>query len=170
MKSPQNPREPAVPGFPEETLKWIANLPAPEGLADRVQVRLRAEPPHHARSWSWSALFAPGGGWTHVSALRGVAAAAIVCVVAGGGWQVYSRVSPASGSASNPSATRFGVSRGFSSADAKHLPNNIKGPVLAHPLVPVPAETPSAQKSKPAHSKAKTRNKPATPPPVVPVQ
>ena len=70
----------------EETLRLIARLPAPEGLvgsrADEVAPAPRAQPGILA----WPLAFAPGG-WGYGHAVRGAAAAAIVCVVAGGGWR-----------------------------------------------------------------------------------
>ena len=55
----------------------------------------------------------------HATMLRGAAAAAIVCVVAGGGWQIFSRIQVVPGSAANQNSPGIGVSHGFSSADAK---------------------------------------------------
>ena len=74
----------------EDTLRLIASLPAPEGLADRVQDGLRHAPPT-ARVLDWRGPVRPSGGWMQSTMARGAAAAAIVCVVAGGGWRIYSK-------------------------------------------------------------------------------
>lgn len=75
-------------GDAEDTLRLIASLPAPDGLADRVQLSLR-NTPKSGRLLAWP--IALGG---YGNALRSVAAAAIVCVVVGGGWRIYSAVQP----------------------------------------------------------------------------
>jgi hypothetical protein len=72
----------------EATLRLIARLPAPDGLEDRVMAGLKTAP-RTARVLVWPSLFQPTTGW-----MRGAAAAAIVFVVAGGGWGIYSYVQP----------------------------------------------------------------------------
>ena len=111
----------------EDTLRVIANLPAPEGLTDRVNSRLRTAP-RTVRLLSWT----PGaGGWGYGSALRGAAAAAIVCVVAGGGWRIYSRVQPAPGAGAVALPAPGGPARGgFSIGGSVHTPD--PRPVLQH--------------------------------------
>ncbi len=116
----------------EETLRIIANLPAPEGLSDRVQARLRSVP-RTSSVLSWRS--APLHGWMFSPALRGAAAAAIVCIVAGGGWQIYSRVQPAA-TAQNPNVvmpSRVGPNGGFSTGGAIARPDTLNGPVLVPP-------------------------------------
>lgn len=126
----------------EDTLHLIANLPAPQGLEDRVQAAL-LKAPRSGRVLPWPAALRPESGW-----MRTAAAAAIVFVVAGGGWGVYSRVQsgqPARGTVVPPhvAAPAFG----FSSAGAMRTPQTLNGPV-----VPAP---------QPAHSAAKAPAKPA---------
>ena len=74
----------------EDTLQLIANLPAPAGLEDRIHAGLLAHA-HSARRagrvLAWPANSSAGSAW-----MRSAAAAAIVFVVAGGGWGIYSRV------------------------------------------------------------------------------
>src|SRR5579859_3789456 len=68
---------------------------------------------------------------------RGAAAAAIVCVVAGGGWSIYSRVqlpAPAKVLVMPPPTAPPG--RGFSQSNAPHVPDTVVGPVLKHPVPP----------------------------------
>jgi hypothetical protein len=76
----------------EATLRLIAGLPAPAGLEERVHKAL-GEAPRGGRVLAWPARFraraALESNW-----VRATAAAAIVFVVVGGGWGVYSRVQP----------------------------------------------------------------------------
>jgi hypothetical protein len=122
-------------GSGEDTLRLIARLPAPDGLADRVQSGLR-DAPQAGRVLRWRAPLRPPGGWMHSSVARGAAAAAIVCMVAGGGWTIYSRVSPASSAKVivMPQPTGPGGG-GFAPAGAKRVPETLQGPVLTHPVV-----------------------------------
>jgi hypothetical protein len=123
----------------ERTLRLIARLAAPDGLVDRVQSRLR-KAPREATVFSWPLTLRPAGGWIHANFVRGTAAAAIVCVVAGGGWEIYSRVQPAATPAAKVIVMpgRVGTSGGFSSAGAMRTPDTLNGPVLKHAIKPVP--------------------------------
>lgn len=116
----------------EDTLRLVASLPAPEGLEDRVQAALKSAP-HTARVLAWPTAPRRDSGW-----MRAVAAAAIVFVVAGGGWGIYSRVQPAQPGRviAMPHAVAPG---GFSNAGAMRTPQTLNGPVVAHP---VEAQTP----------------------------
>lgn len=121
----------------EATLRLIATLPAPEGLAERVQLRLDAEP-RTARVLSWPAALRPGAhgsgtGWLRGNAMRTAAAAAIVFAVAGGGWGVYSRVQPASSARIIVMPPRTNSPGAFSNAGAIRTPQTTNGPVLARP-------------------------------------
>jgi hypothetical protein len=118
----------------EETLRVIASLPAPDGLVDRVQTRLRAAP-RSGKVLTWPMVLGPGG-WMYNSAFRGAAAAAIVCVVVGGGWRIYSRVQPAA-SARVLVMPAAGPTRGFSIGGSVHTPDPRTGPVLTQQVVPV---------------------------------
>ncbi|HEY2857320.1 MAG TPA: hypothetical protein VGJ21_02760 [Terracidiphilus sp.] len=115
----------------EETLRILARVPAPRGLVDRVQANLRTAPAPSFLS-GWRAGF---NGWMCSPAMRGFAAAAIVCVVAGGGWGIYSHVQPAPTARAVDTPTRVGGSGAFSNADAIRKPDTLNGPVLAHPVV-----------------------------------
>jgi hypothetical protein len=134
MTSPRQNDHPDPVRNAEETLRLIASLPAPDGLAGRVQARL-ATPPRRGFLSAWSGFGL--NGWMYSPALRGCAAAVIVLVVAGGGWRIYSRVQPA-GSANNVIVlpARVGTSGGFSNAGAIHKPDTLNGPVLARPALP----------------------------------
>jgi hypothetical protein len=62
--------------------------------------------------------------------MRGAAAAAIVFVVAGGGWGIYSRVQPTPSARVIVMPVRTGVAGGFSNAGAMRTPQTLKGPVV----------------------------------------
>jgi hypothetical protein len=158
---PKNSGADAGTSEAEETLRLIARLPVPEGLEDRVQSRLGAsqiqarpiDAPRAARVLAWPAALHPANSW-----IRAAAAAAIVFVVAGGGWGVYSRVQPAQLPQSAkaivmpPRAVSLG---GFSNAGAMHVPTTLNGPIIATPAAN-PAANPVANPAaaKPATPKA----------------
>jgi hypothetical protein len=143
----------------EDTLRLIASLPAPEGLADRVQSGLRHTSPT-GRVLNWRTPLRPSGGWMQSTMARGAAAAAIVCVVAGGGWRIYSSVQPAPAAkvvAMPPRVAPRGG--GFSQAGAKRVPQTLDGPVLTHPVADnteqkVVAKAPGSSRPVPAKKAA----------------
>jgi hypothetical protein len=118
----------------EDTLRLIANLPAPEGLADRVKAGLEAAP-ESGRILMWRGPLKPAGGWINGSLVRGAAAAAIVSMVAGGGWRIYSHVQSAARAnvivMPSPAAP---AAAPFANAGARRVPETLDGPVLPHPL------------------------------------
>jgi hypothetical protein len=135
---PHNPFDSnAAPGSgdAEMTLRLIAGLPAPLGLEERVKAALH-QTPRRASLLHWPRASRQGStraGWARRTWVRSAAAAAIVFVVAGGGWEVYSRVQPVQepkAIALPPVAAR----RGFSSANAIRTPKTLNGTVLTHPL------------------------------------
>jgi len=139
----------------DAALRRIANLPAPEGLEDRVHQALRSAP-RSGRVIAWPGRMsghAPGRigdrPW-----VRSAAAAAIAFVVVGGGWGIYSRVQPAKVIAMPHVA---GPGNGFSNANAMRTPQTVNGPVINHPLAQQPAEPDKA-----AHPGRE--QKPAAPP------
>lgn len=125
--------EPMSPA--ENTLRLIAQLPAPEGLEDRVKSELLTH--KSARVLRWP-VWMTADGMFYANALRGAAAAAIVCIVAGGGWQIYSHVQGPPTAQAIPAAVPARIGNGFSSAGAMRTPNSPNGPVLTHPRVPAP--------------------------------
>ncbi len=125
----------------EETLRVIATLPAPDGLADRVQARLIAAP---RRTFLLSSSAFSRNGWMFSPLLRGCAAAAIVLLVAGGGFTIYSRVQPSPNAKVIEMPARIGNSGGFSNAGAMRTPDTLNGPVLANPALKNPAVAPVA--------------------------
>jgi hypothetical protein len=155
-------------GDAEATLRLIAKLAAPDGLEDRVHASLLAGP-QRGRVLAWPGAFTPAGGW-----LRGVAAAAIVCVVAGGGWGVYSRVQPgqpAQGIAGTHMTTQGagqGAGQGqFSTGDAVRRPQTLNGPAAPPPVTKATHKHKTSTKPAAAttqSAKAKTVKKANTPP------
>lgn len=152
-----NPLSREAHGPGEDTLRLIASLPAPAGLSDRIQAGLRAAPQPRRTLMRHEALRPPFG-WMYSGMVRCAAAAAIVCVVAGGGWKIYSHAQP-------EGAAKMIVSpsgNGFSTAGAKRVPQTLDGPVLTHPVAnppevnvmqkmsaqPKPASGPATIKSK----------------------
>ena len=135
MKSSQNQKvRSGTADSGEETLRIIASLPAPEGLVDRVQTRLRTAP-RAGRVLAWPMALA--GGWSY-GVVRGAAAAAIVCVVAGGGWRIYSRVQPGPSARVLVMPAPAGSARGFSLGGSVHTPDPARRPVLTNQM-PGPA-------------------------------
>jgi hypothetical protein len=114
-------------GSAEATLRLLADLPAPKGLEDRVIAGLKAAP-GTARVLHWPSVLHPTGSW-----MRGAAAAAIVFVVAGGGWGIYTRVQP-SQTTKVIVMPRAGAGGGFSNAGAMRTPQTVNGPVVAAPV------------------------------------
>jgi|GEM_PF-819674 len=129
----------------EETLRLIASLPAPDGLEDRVHAALSAVP-RRGRVLGWPRALRAESGW-----LRGAAAAAIVFVVAGGGWGVYTRVESTQIEQNQPAKVivmpaRMPTAGGFSGAGAMRTPLTLPGPEAPQPVEISPAKAKSAKK------------------------
>ncbi len=139
------PEQGEAGGF-EDTLRLIARLPAPEGLEERVKGRLHADQfrPRAARVLDFPAL-RPGSNW-----MRSAAAAAIVFVVVGGGWGVYSRAPRPQTAKVIVMPARVAVSGGFSNAGAMRTPNTLNGPTVV-----LPVTTKAAQANDPAQTTKK---------------
>ncbi len=136
----------------EATLRLIARLPAPDGLEDRVIAGLKSAP-RSARVLHWPAAMRLTGGW-----MRGAAAAAIVFVVAGGGWGIYSRVQSGQPARVLVMPPRAGGAGGFSSAGAKRKPETLERPVVAPPLMAEPEQIKPLKKD-PAPMAPRTHSK-----------
>lgn len=147
-------------GAAETTLRLIARLPVPDGLADRVQARVREEQEkasHATKVLPWPADDGSAQHRMPGNLVRRAAVAAIVFVVVGGGWGVYSRVQPPA-TRVIVMPPRVAAPGGFSSAGAMRTPRTLNGPVVLHPVVqqPVPANAAtSATKAAKAHDPAK---------------
>jgi hypothetical protein len=142
----------------EETLRLLASLPAPDGLAERVQASLQARGAAKARILRWPARLGLGQLWMQSGQMhglkRGLAAAAIVVMVAGGGWGVYSRVRP-SQPARGIALPHVGAPGGFAGAGAMRTPQTLNAPAVAHPVVAAP-QTPVAPAKQTAHRRGKS--------------
>lgn len=139
MKQPtQNPMaydsaQDAASGAAEETLRLIAGLRVPEGLEERVRAGLRSRS-RTGRILAWPAAPRLDSDW-----MRAAAAAALVFVVAGGGWGIYSRVQQTQPARVIAMPPHIAAPGGFSSAGAMRTPNTLNGPVLVHPVTALPA-------------------------------
>jgi hypothetical protein len=127
----------------EETLRLIASLPAPDGLVERVQTRLQTVR-RTGRILNWPQGLVSSGR-RYGNAMRGAAAAAIVCVVVGGGWRIYSRVQPAPSARVIVMPVPAASSRGFSIGGSVHTPDPHIGPVLTPQLFAQPSRIESVQ-------------------------
>jgi hypothetical protein len=151
------PRNPSLPEAAspstsgEQTLRLIAGLPAPAGLEGRVHEALGAAPPK-GRILAWPKISLESN-W-----LRTAAAAAIVCVVVGGGWGVYAGVQHSQPAGMVAAPPRVPASAGFSNAGAIRTPQTLPGPVLTLPAAPEPARPEAGLKpeNKPVSHRAKT--------------
>ena len=104
----------------EDTLRLVAALPAPAGMEERIQQRLKLQGADRVIEWPVK----PRAGQTW---LRGAAAAALVCVVVGGGWSLYQHVRPAD-AARMPAISAPATQGAFASAGAKRTPLTLVGP------------------------------------------
>ena len=77
--------------------------------------------------------------------MRTAAAAAIVFVVAGGGWGVYTRVEQGQPAKVILMPSRMPVSGGLSGAGAVRTPQTLPGPTVLQPAAPQPPKPHSAQ-------------------------
>lgn len=143
-------------GEVDETLRIIASLPAPDGLEDRVNQAL-SDAPRLARVLPWPQ---PRDRWVESAFARGAAAAAIVFVVGGGSWGVYSRVHQSDVPRAIVMPRVAAPGSGFSSAGAMRTPQTLNGPLLAHPVVPPKVISPNVSEIVPSqkqpHSSKKT--------------
>jgi len=147
--NPHNPTTSESASSPaEETLRLIASLPAPEDLEDHVHAALRAAP-RRGLVLAWPRAIRPESSW-----MRTAAAAAIVFVVAGGGWGVYTRVEQNQPAKVIVMPPRMPIAGGFSGAGAMRTPQTLPGPAAPQPVkASEPAKADAAQ--------TKTAKKPA---------
>jgi hypothetical protein len=155
-----NPHNPNPSKSADDTLRIIAGLPAPAGLEDRVHATLRKA--HHrnlqhtvngsegdgrGRVLAWPTALKPQSNW-----MRTAAAAAIVFVVAGGGWGVYTRVEQNRPARVLVMPARIGAQGGFANAGAMRTPQTIPGPA-APQTTQSKTEKPSAKTAPKAAAK-----------------
>jgi hypothetical protein len=146
----------------EATLRLIAGLPAPAGLEERVHKALGAAPREirgGGRVLAWPARFRARAvlenNW-----MRATAAAAIVFVVVGGGWGVYSRVQPGQAGKVLVMPQPTPGSGGFSGAGAIRTPATIPGPKVREQGSEGAKEQGTLPAKKPATKKAATGQRP----------
>jgi hypothetical protein len=133
----------------EATLRLIAGLAAPEGLAERVQTNLQAARSASARRapiFAWPVAWRLDNIWLQGTLMRAAAAAAIVTVVVGGGWGIYSRVQPPQPARAIVIPPRVSAQGGFSSAGAIRTPQTLNGPIVAHPVAAASSPARSSDK------------------------
>lgn len=130
----------------DATLHLLATLPVPAGLEDRVFAGMVAVP-RKARVLEWpQPLYSRD--W-----VRGIAAAAIVLVVGGGGWGVYSRVRPNEPAAAGEPDRAVAVPHatfqpgGFSSAEMIRRPQTLNGPAVKKAEPAATAKTKTAEEA-----------------------
>lgn len=129
----------------EDTLRLIARLSAPEGLEERVQAGLRVAPASgSARILAWPAALRWDSTW-----MRSAAAAAIVAVIIGGSFGVYSRVQSIQPIRAITVPLHLSTQGGFSNAGAMRLPQTLNGPIVEAPPVVTHPATPAALPAKP---------------------
>ena len=112
----------------EETLRRLAQLPAPAGLQERVQTRLAAANKQNKRDWRafFAEFFEPQSNWR-----KGLEAAAIVLLVFGVGWGIALSIqAPAPAAQAAPPPVGVTVGGGFSSAGAIRTPQTLQGPAV----------------------------------------
>lgn len=142
-----NPHNPQIAnsGSADQTLRIIAGLRAPAGLEDRVRRALSTapnrDPQQKARVLRWPRRLNPQSGW-----MRTAAAAAIVFVVVGGGWGVYTRVQHNLPAKVIVMPSRMPAAGGFSSAGAMRTPQTLPGPIAPQPPKALPAQPKAARK------------------------
>jgi hypothetical protein len=144
----------------EATLRLIAGLQPPEGVAERVQAHLqaaRSAPSHTERIFAWPVAWRLDHIWLQGNLMRAAAAAAIVSVVVGGGWGIYSRVPPTQPARAITIPPRVSAQGGFSSAGAIRTPQTLNGPIVAHPVAAASSQTGKhtmVRRAKPAKAQA----------------
>jgi hypothetical protein len=176
IHSIKNTSKNTTPRVAEETLRLIASLPAPPGLEDRVLAGVRAAPRAtcvRTRVQAWPGSLGPIGvwmrDWTHSSLARTAAAVAIVFVVTGGSWSIYSRVTPPkpdSGPANGIVRPHAVAPGGFSGAGAMRTPQTLNSPMIVHPATTTQQpEKPLAKSTprKPLHRAKGPRSRPLRP-------
>jgi len=113
----------------DKTLRLIARLAPPDGLEERMQAGLKAAPAlGGARILPWPTALRFDSAW-----VRSAAAAAIVAVVIGGSWGVYSRVQSIQPVRAITVPLHLSTQGGFSSAGAMRTPQTLNGPMVDHP-------------------------------------
>lgn len=149
----------------ERSLRLIASLPAPVGIEDRLKSGLRGTP-NQTGVIAWPLSSPNRVGWAQVSYLRAAAAAAIVFVVAGVGWEVHARFGPAPAPAAEAVPQRIDGGSGLSPAGAKRTPKTVEGPRIAVPgnaVQQTPADNVSTRQPVHGDRRQEKKNRPSIP-------
>lgn len=152
--TPDNPlpaKSDGAPAVVDETLRLISHVPVPAGLTERVHAALlEAAPPKPApaRVLAWPVASRRPASWTGSGWMRAVAAAAIVFVVAGGGWGVYQRVERPTAKVIVMPVVQPSTAGGFSSAGAIRTPQTVTGPVLVQPAATLAGKKSARKKAR----------------------
>lgn len=134
---------PQQSGDPEATLRLLAQLPPPNGLADRVHRSLANAPGPSAASGFWSL-------WRPVHRLQFAAAAVLVTAMAASSWTILASRHPATPATKAVAPAPAPQPSAFSTAGAEHRPSTLK-PIKVPPppkASAVPGKKPSAAKSR----------------------
>ena len=131
----------------EDTLRLLAKLPAPDGLEGRVHSALK-NASRSAEVLSWPGSGGSARGWVNSPLMRGAAAAAIVLVVMGGGWEVYSHIQPAPLPQAITQPHVVAPRGGFSSANAIRTPTTLNGPTVKQSEVNAATKAPMSNSGK----------------------
>jgi len=124
----------------DATLHMLAKLPVPVGMEDRVFAGVLAAP-RGARVLHWPRPFYTRD-W-----MRGIAAAAIVLAVGGGGWGIYSHVEQNAPAQVEVTPRRIQQPGAFSSAGVMRRPQTITGPEVNKPAATEASKAPAAAKA-----------------------
>ena len=147
MKPTQVNGRPEAGAEVEATLKLVAGLAAPEGLSERMKAGLRTAAPAKGRVLPWPAVQpASRGGWMRIAA-----AAALLAVMAGAGWNAYRWVTPAPEARTAPATVRPAVQGGFSAAGAMRTPQTLVGPTALVEAATTPEKKTTGKNAKRGH-------------------
>jgi hypothetical protein len=107
----------------DATLHLLAKLPVPAGMEDRVFAGVLSKPR------KGRVLEFPGPLYAR-DLVRGIAAAALVLAVGGGGWGIYAHVQPNEPARAVVAPRTMFQPGGFSSAEMIRRPQTLNGPVV----------------------------------------
>jgi len=153
MNPSPSTNDPQASGDPEATLRLLAQLPPPEGLADRVHRSLASAPDPAPSPRFWSL-------WLPAHRLQFAGAAVLVTAMAVSSWTILESRRPSSPTAKTtvPRTAADSDRSTFSSADAERRPATLK-PIK----VPPAPKTSAAPKKKPSAAKSRAIRPSATP-------
>ena len=143
MNSSPSSTYPQHDGDPEATLRLLAQLPPPHGLADRVHRSLAIAPDTASPQRFWSL-------WKPAHRLQFAGAAVLVTAMAASSWTILASRHPATPAAKAVAPAPAPQPSTFSTAGAEHRPATLK-PIK----VPPPPKASSAPGKKPSAAKSR---------------